>query len=594
MIPQPDLIIENTRLVNVYTGEILPADIVIAQGRVLHAGAWPAELPQPIRHDNDNAGRYDAGRYDAGRYNAGRYNAEGKFAVPGLVDAHIHIESSMMSPAGFAAAILPRGTTTVVVDPHEIANVLGLRGVRYMLEATAGLPLRVYVQAPSCVPAVPGLETAGAAFGAAEVATMLQWERVIGLAEVMDYVGVIEGAPRMQEILAAAHARGTVISGHCPGLRGPALSAYIFAGPLSDHEGEAEGELLEKLRAGMAVEARVSSFSESVSVLGGLVRALGHVPPNLVMCTDDIFPEDLVCRGHMDRVVREAIAAGFAPVEAVQAATLHGAQRHRLHDLGAIAPGKRADLLLVTDLEAFTVDEVFCDGQLVARGGQLLEPIAAAHPALERENTVHLRAPLQARDFRLRSQMGESSARLRVLSLCGGHNRQLAVRDFPVREGWLTLPEGICLAAVIERHGGSGHHSLTPVEGLSLHHGAVASTVAHDSHNLLVVGRDPADMALAAQTLADCGGGICGVAAGEVLALLPLPIAGLMSPEPPEFMVEEMARLNRALRSMGLDSPQPISAIIGLALPVIPHYGLTDLGLVDVDRQVIVPLRVEG
>ena len=566
---QPELVIENARVVNVYTGEILPADIAIAQGRILHVGAWDTDLPAPAR----------------------RYDAHGKFAVPGLVDTHIHIESSMMAPAGFAAAVLPRGTTTVVVDPHEIANVVGLRGVRYMLEATADLPLRVYVQAPSCVPAVPALETAGAAFGAAEVATMLDWERVIGRAEVMDYVGVIEGAPRMREILAAAHVRNTVISGHCPGLRGPALSAYIFAGPLSDHEGETYEELLEKLRAGMAVEARVSSFSESISVLGRLVQALGHVPPNLVMCTDDIFPEDLARCGHLDRVVREAIAAGFPPVEAIRAATLHGAQRHRLHDLGAIAPGKHADLLLLSNLETFAIDEVFCAGQLTARNGALLAPIAATHPDLERENTVHLRAPLRPEDFMLHAQPGETVARLRVLSLRGGHNRQIAMRDFPVCEGRLTLPEGIVLAAVIERHGRSGHHSLTPVEGLGLRRGAVASTIAHDSHNLLVVGRDPADMALAAQTLAECGGGICGVADGEVLALLPLPIAGLMSPEPLEVMTAQMTQLNAALRSLGLDTPQPIGPIIGLALPVIPHYGLTDLGLVDVDRQVVVPLR---
>lgn len=572
MYAQPELLIENTRLVNVYTGEILLTDIAILQGRILHTGKWNADLPEPAQ----------------------RYDAKGKIATPGLIDSHIHIESSMMSPAGFAAAVLPRGTTTVVVDPHEIANVLGLRGVSYMLEATAALPLRVFVQAPSCVPAVPALETAGANFGAAEVEAMLSWERVIGLAEVMDYVGVIEGAPRMRAILAAAHKHGTVISGHCPGLQGPALSAYIFAGPLSDHEGGDPEELLEKLRAGMVVEARVSSFSQSMTVLGAIVRELGHVPPNLVMCTDDIFPEDLARRGHMDRVVREAIAAGFAPVQALRAATLHGAQRHRLYDLGAIAPGKSADLLLLTDLEHVTVDEVFCNGQLVACGGELLEPIVAAHPELERENTLHLRAPLREEDFRLRARSGESSACLHVLDLRDRHNRQLTQRHFRAQGEWLELPDGVCLAAVIERHGHGGHSSLTPVEGLSLRRGALASTVAHDSHNLLVVGHNPTDMVLAAQTLASSGGGICCAAGGEILATLPLPIAGLMSPEPLEALTGQMTRLNDALHSLGLEGAQPISSIIGLALPVIPHYGVTDLGLVDVDHQSIVPLWVEG
>ncbi|MBN1922155.1 MAG: adenine deaminase [Anaerolineae bacterium] len=571
MIPQPELLIENTHLVNVYTGEILLADIAIAQGRVLHTGKWNANLPEPAQ----------------------RYDAKGKFAAPGLIDSHIHIESSMMSPAGFAAAVLPRGTTTVVVDPHEIANVLGLRGVRYMLEVTADLPLRVLVQAPSCVPAVPTLETAGADFGAAEVGTMLGWERVIGLAEVMDYVGVIEGAPRMREILATARAHGTVISGHCPGLQGTALSAYIFAGPLSDHEGGDPDELLEKLRVGMVVEARVSSFSESMTVLGAIVRELGHVPPNLGVCTDDTFPEDLAHRGHMDRVVREAIAAGFPPVQAFRAATLHGAQRHRLHDLGAIAPGKRADLLLLTDLEYVIVDEVFCSGQLIAREGKLLKSITAAHPDLERENTIHLNAPLRNEDFRLRALPGESSACLHVLDLHNRHNRQLTQRCFRAQREWLELPEGVCLAAVIERHGRNGHRSLTPIEGLGLQRGAIASTVAHDSHNLLVVGCNPADMTLAAQTLARSGGGICCAVNSEVLAFMPLPIAGLMSPEPLETLTDQMVRLNAALNSLGLEGAQPISSIIGLALPVIPHYGLTDLGLVDVDRQVVMPLRVE-
>lgn len=567
---QPELVIENARVVNVYTGEILPADIAIVQGRILHVGPWNTDLPAPAR----------------------RYDAHGKFAVPGLIDTHVHIESSMMSPAGFAAAVLPRGTTTVVIDPHEIANVLGLRGVRYMLDATADLPLRVYVQAPSCVPAVPSLETAGAEFGAAEIEIMLGWERVIGLAEVMDYVGVIEGAPRMREILTAARARDTVISGHCPGLRGLALSAYLFAGPLSDHEGGDPDELLEKLRAGMVIEGRVTSFSNNIVALGKVVRQVGHVPPNLVLCTDDIFPQDLARYGHLDRVVREAIVAGFPPLEAVRAATLHGAQRHRLYELGALAPGKRADLLLLTDLETFAVDEVFCDGMLLARGGKLLAPLAAAHPDIEHENTVRLRTSLRAEDFMLRAQPGESSVRLNVLWLAGHHNRQLLQADFSVVDGQLRLPGEFCLAAVIERHGRKGNRSLTPVQGLGLRRGAVASTVAHDSHNLLVVGRDPADMALAGQTLVDTGGGICCVADGEVLALLPLPIAGLMSPEPLEVMVTRMAQLTEALASLGLDGPQPLGPVLGLALPVIPHYGLTDLGLVDVARQVVVPLRV--
>jgi len=579
-----DLLIKDVQLVNVYTREIYPADVGISDGIIGFAGpgAWTGSQPTET------------------------LDAQGKFAVPGLIDTHIHIESSMMSPRHFAAAVLPHGTTTVVIDPHEIGNVLGLRGVAYMLNATADLPLHVYVQAPSCVPAVPQLETAGAAFTARDIETMLRWDRVIGLAEVMDYVGVIRQNERMREILDVAHAHDAIISGHCPGVRGRDLAAYLVGGPQSDHESINHDELLEKLRLGMVVEAKDSSFSDSISVLAEIVQELGTAPPNLVICTDDIYPEDLLEQGHVDHGVRRAIATGFDPVDAVRAATLHGAQRIRRLDLGAIAPGKRADLLLLDDLDRFTVNEVFVDGTLVARAGRMLVSLPHKTSDIEEENTVHLPSPPESEDFMLRARPSPARAglptepttvSLRVLTVAHqNYGRDIATMTFPVRDGIvdLTAADDVALVAIFERHGQGGHHSLVPVRGLGLQRGAVATTVSHDSHNLLVIGQNAEDMALAARTLVDCGGGICAVDGSEVRALLPLPIAGLMSPEPLETVVAQMKALNAALRAQGITVKQPISPIIALALPVIPNYGVTDLGLVDVNAQRVLSIWPES
>jgi len=565
-----DLLIEDVQLVNVYTREIYPADIGISGGYVAHVGPPVWSGPEPKE----------------------RFSAEGKFAVPGLIDSHMHIESSMMSPAGFAAAVLPRGTTAVVADPHEIGNVMGLRGVRYMLDATAHLPLRVYVQAPSCVPAVRGLETAGAEFGAPEIAEMLSWDRVIGVAEVMDYVGVIRQSDRMRAILDVALEKDTVISGHCPGLRGRELAAYMMGGPISDHEGQDPAELLEKLRMGMAIEGRVSSFSENISALGEIMQQLGSLPPNLVMCTDDVFPEDLLRRGHLDNVVRHAIAAGFSPIDAVRAATLNGAQRHRLFDLGAIGPGKRADILLLRDLEGFEIDEVFVDGRMVAQAGQMVISLPTARLEIEGENTVHLPHVPQREDLILHARPGRQQERVRVMTFARDRTRSLTEIALPVREGIVDFAtaDDVCLLAVMERHGRTENRSLSLVKGLKLREGAVATTVAHDSHNLLVVGRDVDDMVVAARELASCGGGICCAHHGEVAALLPLPIAGLMSPLSLKDLVPLTRKVTEAMRNLGMPFTQPIGAVIGLALPVIPHYGITDMGLVDADRQVILSI----
>ena len=563
-----DLLVKNVRLVNVFTLEVYPAEIGVFQGRIVSIDT-PGGIKRPA---------------------VSQFDGQGRFAVPGLIDTHVHIESSMMSPAGFAAAVLPRGTTTVVTDPHEIGNVLGLRGVQYMLDATAKLPLRVFFQAPSSVPAVPSLETAGAAFGAEEIGQMLDWDRVIGLAEVMDYVGVINQTERMQTIIQAALEREMVISGHCPDVRGPDLAAYIVGGPLSDHEGREKSEFIEKLRSGMTIEGVVSSFNESMTVLADVIKEFGQVPPNLVLCTDDIYPNDLMRKGHLDEVFRVGVRAGISPIELVRAATLNGAIRHRLHDLGAIAPGKFADFVLVDDLNNFYAAEVFVNGMHVASQGELCCDIPDAYLALESENTVHLPHALTAQDFRMKADGEGLIQRRNVLVIAPNLRRDIMVREMYVRDGWINLQDmdDVCFVAIFERHGKAGNHALALVSGLGLKKGAAATTVAHDSHNLVVLGRNPEDMALAASRLAACGGGFCSVVGGQVQAELPLPIGGLMSPARLEEIVPELDRLNSALKAQGFFFSQPLKGIISLALPVIPAYGMTDLGLVDVALQTVI------
>jgi adenine deaminase len=572
-----DLLIENVRLMNVYTGEVYPAEVGVSDGVIVYAAEPGWKGPEPAQ----------------------RYDGQGKFAVPGLIDSHVHIESSMMSPARFAEAVLPHGTTTIVTDPHEVGNVFGLRGVRYMLDATAGLPLRVFVQAPSCVPSVPGVETAGADFGPQEIAELLSWDRVIGLAEVMDYVAVIRQTPRMAGILAAAHDQKKVISGHCPGLRGQDLAAYLVGGPESDHEGVDEEELIEKLRAGMSVEGRVSSFSESMSIIGRIYKRLGRLPTNLVLCTDDDYPNDIYEHGQLDATVRGGIQAGIPAIDVVRASTLNAALRHRLYDQGAIAPGKRADLLLTANLDEFIVDEVFAGGRLVAKGGKMLDAqrlhSSATTAGLESENSIHLPHAPRTEDYVLKARPGKISERIHVMRILTSLVRLLEEVELPVRGGLVdyTADPELALVSIQERHGKTGGQSLSLTRGLDLARGAVGSTVEHDCHNLLVAGRSAADMAVVAQALAECGGGFAAALDGHITALVPLPIAGLMSQKNVAEMSADLSQLNDALHALGMTVRQPLSLLLSLALPVIPQVGLTDLGLVDVAQQKLIPFWID-
>jgi adenine deaminase len=562
-----DLVIRGGSIVNVYTDELYPADVGVYRDRIA--------VVDPGR-------RFGlAGREEI--------DARGLTAIPGLIDAHVHIESTMVTPPNYARAVLPRGTTTVVIDPHEIGNVLGRAGVEYMLRASEGLPLRTYLTIPSCVPAVSGVETAGADFTAADVAEMLTWPRVLGVAELMDYPGIVRQHERIAAIAEAGLAAGGRLEGHAPLLSGRDLNAYLAAGVDSDHEPRAWPEMVEKLRLGMWVYGRENTFRRGAA---DLARALEEVPEawNVAMCTDDIDPDDLLRNGHLDRGVRRLIQEGVAPARAVRFATLNGATRYGLHDLGAIAPGKLADMALVRSLETLRAELVLSGGRVVARDGALTVPIDdPAAPPLG--DSVRI-GRLDAASFVPSHPGAEGEVRVRVIAVDERRTTTLAEARLPFRGGRmrLPLPDDLVLLSVVPRHGQPHPPSVALLRGLGLRRGAIATTVAHDSHNLIVAGKTPEEMLRAVRWVAEVGGGAALVADGELLGRVRLPVAGLMAAEPVEAVAAEVRAFNERGRELGLPATSPVLAISSLALPVSPHVRITDLGVVDVVSQRFVEL----
>lgn len=568
-----DLVIRNIQLINVMTEEIYPAEIGIKDGMIVH-------VTQP-----EEAGIEGLTYFDGG----------GKFAVPGLIDTHVHIESSMMTPANFAQTVLPHGTTTVLADPHELCNVLGTEGMDYFLAASEGLPLHVMALVPSCVPSVAGLETSKEPFDAEKIGAMLAHPRVVGLAEVMDYPGVIHQSPRMTEILEEAHRRGKLIQGHCPDLAGRELSAYLTAGCESDHETRTFDEAVHKLRAGMTLECRQASNCRDMPVLAKALKHLNY-PSHTTICTDDREPDNLLTEGHIDYAIRVGIEQGIPPVKAIQMATINAANFARLHDRGAIMAGRLADIILLDDLDQFCVTDVFVGGSLVAQNGAMTVSIAPrTHPA-ETRNTITLSKPIRKEDFLIGAD--GNSVRLNTIYFNPQDTflTKLQAFDFPVKDGFASIldQDDFCSATVFERHGVNGNIASAPLHHLGLTKGAVACTVAHDCHNLFVIGKNADDMLLAAQTIVECGGGFACVIDGEVRALVELPIAGLMSTEPAIVLQEKVENLKAVLRDMGLSCPSPVNLLTAFCLAVIPEVRLTDMGLVDAIHQTIVPVQAEG
>jgi len=573
-----DLLVRQGRWVNVCSGEILDGtDVAVVSGRIAYCGPSFEGL---VGRDTQVL------------------DACGRFLVPGLLDAHVHVESSMLTPERFAETVVPRGTTGVFVDPHEIANVLGLDGIRLFVDASPGLPLGIYVQVPSCVPAAAAVETGGARLGPAEVDEALSWPGVIGLGEVMDFPGVAAGREELCAKVAAAVRRGAVVGGHYASEDlGRPFHAYVAAGISDDHEGRRAEDVRARVRQGMYAMLRHGTAWRDLERQVPAIADDAIDARRVLLCTDDRDVGSLLGEGHMDAVVRAAIAAGVAPMTALQMATLNTAEHFGLaNEIGCIAPGRRADLFLVDNLEELVADEVIVGGRLVAAGGALCRETAApARVPPAARGSVHLTRPLTAEALLPRPPAdGRHTARL-VRIREDDVVTDAATVDVTVSAGRLEIPEAadICHLAVVERHGVSGRIGHGLVQGFGITRPcAVASTVAHDSHNLIVLGTTGQLMAEAAGRAAAISGGLCFVGEAGESVELPLPVAGLMSDRAPEEVAAGLRRIEEALRACGCRLRAAVMTLSFLALPVIPALRLTDLGLVDVAAQRLVSLFV--
>jgi len=557
-----DLVIKNAQLLNVLTRDVYAATIGICEDTI-------AYVTEP-----DDA--HCEGRQVI--------DATGMWVAPGLIDSHMHIESTHATPDHFANAVIPRGITTVAQDPHEMANVLGIEGVEYMIRASRGLPLRVLTFVPTCVPAVPGLETSGASFSAKEVSALLDDPSTIGLAEVMDYWGVIRQSPRITEIVKAGRQRGVILTGHIRGLGGRELNTYLAAGIDSDHEHLTPEGIVARSRLGMTVEISCSMHRDNIPQAVESWRRRGHLE-QVVFITDDIPPHELVQEGHLDRGVRKAISLGMNPVDAVRAATLLPARRLRRHDLGAVAPGRTADVLVLGDLHSFQVHVTITSGVIAAQDGVMISAAQSSCPPPDRAMASIRLTPPDPDDFVIRGPGRHVVAQVLVR-----RGRALRPRTLPLIEGtvpWQQDPD-LALVAVWHRHGLNDNRSAVLVSGTGLHSGALATTYAHDSHNLVIVGRNPRDMAAAARALIDSGGGYVVVSDGRVRALAALPVAGVLADQPVSDLARDFQSFIEAAADLGV-AENPIGLLTSLPLPVVPSFRPTDVGLVDVERQEIIP-----
>lgn len=570
-----DLVIKQGIWVSVQSGEFIPnTDVAVTGGRIAYVG------PDASHTINETTQIIQA---------------SGRYLVPGLMDAHMHVESGMLTVTEFVQAVIPHGTTAMFVDPHEIANVFGLKGVRLMVDEAAVQPIHVWVQMPSCVPSAPGLETPGASIGPAEVAEAMNWPGIIGLGEMMNFPGVIYSDEKMHLEMGATRSANKVIGGHyaSPDLGLP-FHAYAAGGPEDDHEGTRMEDAVARVRQGMKAMLRFGSGWKDVAEGVRAITEMKLDPRHFILCTDDVHAETLINEGHINRAVRQAISHGIPPMTAIQMATLNTAEHFGVaKDVGLIAPGRFADLLLVQDLTAFQADVVIARGQIVAENQQpkiTLPPFQYPEWAVQ---SVHLGKTLTAQDFKLASSAdGELLA-----NVIGVIEHQAPTRRLrqPVKaangEVAVDLQNDIAKVALVERHQGTGKVQVGLVHGFGFTSPcAIASTVAHDSHHMVVVGTDEADMALAANRLAEIGGGQIVVRSGEVIGQVALPIAGLMSNQNAILVAKQAATVLDGFRKCGCQLDSPNMQLSLLALVVIPELRISDLGLVDVNEFKLIPV----
>lgn len=559
--------LENANLVNVFSGEIYMANVYL----------YNEYIADVVEIENDKNKKAEK-----------VVDLKGKYLAPGFIDSHLHIESSHLTPYHFAEAVIPKGTTTIIADPHEIGNALGEEGVDYMLEASENLPMNQYFLIPSCVPSVVGLETTGAELTADMIDKMLDKDRILGLGEVMDYVGVINSDKRMEDIIDAAYQKDKFLQGHAPEVTGEDLSAYLCGGPVSCHEVRNGIHAKEKIRKGMIVDARESSMSKNITSIVKNIKDLKSLR-NLTLCTDDREPKDILEKGHINDCVRIAVKAGLDPIEAIRAVTLNAAQAYHLEKLGAVAPGYFADMVVFDNLKDINVSSVYYKGKLVAENNQMTVEIKKPVIEIENRNTVNIK-DFSAEDFKIKVPVENGKIEIigmeytdRVRSIT-----RKKVFEVPVKDGYIDLSGTELNFVAIANRYHNDNIALAVVENFYMAKGAVGTTYSHDSHNITIIYNDPQDAVAISKRIAEIGGGVVVAENGKIVDELPFPIAGMLSQKPAKDVSLDIQRMNALLRTYGIETDSPITRPSTLALIVIPEVKMSDLGLIDVVNQKVI------
>lgn len=572
-----DTVIRGGKVVNVCTAEILEGmDIAIAEGRIALVGDASHCIGE----------------------NTQVIDAQGQYVAPGFLDGHIHIESSMLSVSEYAKAVIPHGTTGIYPDPHEICNVLGMEGVRCMIEESKQVPLKCMFVMPSCVPAVPGFEDTGSFVGPEEVAKAMEWDEMAGLGEMMNFPGILYGTGQAHEIVGETLKAGKIVTSHYSlPETGSGLNAYIASGNRCCHESTRAEDALEKMRRGMYAQFREGSAWHDLQEVAKAITEHKVDSRYACMVSDDTHPHTLIEKGHLDHILRRAVEEKIDPVTAIQMVTINAAQCFQMdHDLGSIAPGKCADIVFLENLENMKVTRVLIDGAVVAEDGKLLAEVPSYSYPDWATNSMHVRDRITAETFAVEAPEGKSEVTVRAIEVIPAKvpDREVHVK-LNVKNGKLEsdTAQDVLKTFVFERHHETGTVGKGFVKGFGITKGAMASTVAHDAHNLLVIGTNDADMALAANTLIECGGGMVAVCDGKVLGCVPLPIAGLMNAKPVEEMSEIVSKLEEAWVQIGCDMPSPFMTMALIPLACLPELRLTNRGLVDCTKFEMVPLVVK-